>query len=60
LTGPEVYSINSIAGQIDILNKVKTVHRPINLINIEQSLKKSVKKMQQTCIRILVEHMIGD
>jgi hypothetical protein len=34
--------------------------RPINLINIEQSLKISVQKMQQTCFRILVEHMIGD
>jgi hypothetical protein len=33
------------------------MHRPITLINIEQSLKKSVQKMQQTCFRILVEHM---
>jgi hypothetical protein len=38
----------------------KKMHRPINLINIEQSLKKSAKKMQQTCSRILAEHMIGD
>jgi len=28
------------------------MHRPINLINIEQSLKQSVKKMQQTCFRV--------
>ena len=40
--------------------EVKKMNRPINLINIEQSLKKSVQKMQQTCFRFLVEHMIGD
>ena len=39
------------------------MHRPINLINIEQSLKKkSVQKCNRPVseYRILVEHMIGD
>jgi hypothetical protein len=40
----------------------KTMHRPINLINIEQSLKKIVQKCNRPVskYRILVEHMIGD
>jgi hypothetical protein len=44
LTGPYVYSINSIAGQINIFKKRKQMHRPINLINIDQSLKKVLRK----------------
>ena len=40
----------------------KKMHRPINLINIEQSLKKIVQKCNRPVskYRILVEHMIGD
>jgi hypothetical protein len=30
----------------------KKMHRPINLINIEQSLKKKCTKMQQACFRV--------
>ena len=38
------------------------MHRPINLINIEQSLKKSVQICNRPLseYRILVEHMIED